>query len=714
MIKRILPLLVLFLSWQTAMAHELFFDDFQDGDTEGWGGNPRKGDIRLTSYKGNISMRLTHDAYAVRLVETKGLDELHISAQFAATNLRAKDHCLLEAGFGDDVWVEMGRIGDGQDDGLSLHKVGGVIANDAGHNFVAVRLRIEARKDKSTCWADNIRVTGTIAPDSLVDSLPFEMFFSDTALAGPVQTSAFAPPPMPTPPTQNLSAEIKVDVDGGLNGFSLFKDDFNYAGATGQLDSLPPLTLRLVSDGTALIPQWRGPRKSDHTEWEWIIEPGMVWHEADDAGWNRASLPIALQERNANCVHNGVMSFLYKQDQISQAIIQFGSETCAYVQFDLWSKLPMSVTADHIAQEAQIIDGYRREIKNRLPHRPLSELQGGLLADIGSTEEVSPENMTVYGYVADNILYASDCPTRFGPDPFCETLPLPSYSMAKSMVAAIGLMRLEQLYPGAREAKIADYVPACRAARWGDVSFENMLDMASGNYTSDIYDEDESAAKTWAFMTEESHAAKIDKACNTHKRRAPPGTKFVYHTTDTYILGTAMQAFLREKSGNPQADLYNDVVRPIWRALHLGPLSETTRRTNDAAAQPFTGWGLTLHADDIARIGLFLQAGGMIEGQPWLDQDLLKAALQQKPDDRGLKAIDDSLKYRAGFWAYNAGPFLGCADDMWIPSMSGFGGLATVLMPNGHLYFYISDGHEYAWRRAARASNQLKPFCKAR
>jgi hypothetical protein len=49
---------------------------------------------------------------------------------------------------------------------------------------------------------------------------------------------------------------------------------------------------------------------------------------------------------------------------------------------------------------------------------------------------------------------------------------------------------------------------------------------------------------------------------------------------------------------------------------------------------------------------------------------------------------------------------------MWIPNMSGFGGLATVLMPGGHIYFYVSDGHEYAWRRAAKASNEIKPFCE--
>ena len=138
-----------------------------------------------------------------------------------------------------------------------------------------------------------------------------------------------------------------------------------------------------------------------------------------------------------------------------------------------------------------------------------------------------------------------------------------------------------------------------------------------------------------------------------------------------------------------------------------------TRRTRDAEAQAFTGWGLTLSADDMARMALFLHAGSVIDGVSWLDRDLLAAALQQKPDDRGLPAIDDSLRYRAGFWAYNAGADLGCGHDVWIPTMSGYGGVSVTLIPNGHVYLYASDGREFSWRRAAAQSFAIQPFCEA-
>jgi len=43
--------------------------------------------------------------------------------------------------------------------------------------------------------------------------------------------------------------------------------------------------------------------------------------------------------------------------------------------------------------------------------------------------------------------------------------------------------------------------------------------------------------------------------------------------------------------------------------------------------------------------------------------------------------------------------------------MSGFGGLAVALMPNGTGYYYVSDGYEFRWADAALATEAIAPFC---
>ncbi len=305
---------------------------------------------------------------------------------------------------------------------------------------------------------------------------------------------------------------------------------------------------------------------------------------------------------------------------------------------------------------------------------------------------------------------ATPAPDRY---PYCDELLLPSYSLAKTVVAGFGLMRLELLYPDVRNAKVVDYVPACKAAgSWDDVTFDDLLDMATGHYDSTKREEDENLSVTRPFFLVEDHAAKIEIACTRYPRREPPGRTWVYHTSDTYILGTAMNAFWRAKHGQ-EADFYRDVLAlPLWHALRLSPELDVTRRTRDALSQPFAGWGLTLRRDDAARLGKFLAVdGARIDGKPMLQPDEVSAALQQSDADPGLPAAGEDLRYNNGVWAWDAGPYLGCKGQAWIPFMSGFGGISVVMIPNGVVYYYFSDNGDYRWARAVAESQKIGPVC---
>jgi len=257
-------------------------------------------------------------------------------------------------------------------------------------------------------------------------------------------------------------------------------------------------------------------------------------------------------------------------------------------------------------------------------------------------------------------------------------------------------------------------VPQCAAAKsWDDVTFADQLDMASGHYNSSADQADEDAPDLGPFFAAESHAAKIAFACTHYPRKAAPGTLWVYHTADTYILGTAMAAYLRQRQG-ADADLYRDVLSDgIWRKLALSPPVYVARRTYDSTAQPFTGYGLTLHRDDIAKIADFINVGhGAIGGEQLVDASMLRAALQQDEADHGLRASSDDFRYHDGFWAWNAAHVLGCRKPAWIPFMSGYGGIAVALMPNGMTYYYFSDSGVWLWASAAAEADRIKPFCE--
>lgn len=524
-------------------------------------------------------------------------------------------------------------------------------------------------------------------------------------------TDRFAPPSDAIAPARQVQGELTIQ-SARAGHFTLRKDAYSSFPAMPDLALLPAARITLIQVGDDVVPVQRGPIAGDHPAWEWIFEPGRAWSMADRPGVTYVALPFALMERNANCLHNGLALFTLDADgRASHLVYQIGSETCSYLQFDLWGATDAAFAAGPVADAEATAAAYRRELAERRPVRPVSDLGSGAARNFGSPQEVDPAAMTTFGYSSGGALYAGPCPTRYGPYPYCDVLDLPSYSWAKSIVASIAAMRLEFLFPGAMDSLISDYVPQCDADRWRGVTFRNALDMATGLYNAPEHEADENSRAMTRFFLSESHADKIAIACTAFERREAPGQRFVYHTSDTYILGTAMAAYLRRRI-HGDVDLYDDMLVPIWRALGLSPVVMQTRRTRDAVRQPFTGWGLVLHRNDVVLLTDFLQRGGTVGGQPLLDRDMLNQAMQRDPRHRGLRAIVDTQRYQHGFWAWNAGPVLNCARDVWIPAMSGFGGLAAAMMPNGSTYFYFSDGGDFLWRKAAEMSNRLSPICE--
>lgn len=118
-------------------------------------------------------------------------------------------------------------------------------------------------------------------------------------------------------------------------------------------------------------------------------------------------------------------------------------------------------------------------------------------------------------------------------------------------------------------------------------------------------------------------------------------------------------------------------------------------------------YGMFLKSDDVVKLGAFL-----LSEVELTQTGILADALQANDQRRGLVAIDNILYYNNGFWAKKfKGSNLGCTKDVWIPFMSGFGGITVALMPNKTLYYYFSDDQDFAWDRAVIASNKISPFC---
>jgi len=134
-------------------------------------------------------------------------------------------------------------------------------------------------------------------------------------------------------------------------------------------------------------------------------------------------------------------------------------------------------------------------------------------------------------------------------------------------------------------------------------------------------------------------------------------------------------------------------------------------------AQPFTGWGLTYHHDDVAKLGKFLAAdNAQINGVQVLDNTMYTTAMQRNGADRGLQTgTYTNFKYKYGFWARNLKSELSCANATWVPFMSGFGGISVVIFPNGVVYYnFAEDGlaATFDWTNPAIEVKKISNYCQ--
>ena len=481
---------------------------------------------------------------------------------------------------------------------------------------------------------------------------------------------------------------------------------------------LPEFDFEFSQYAGHLIPVMRGLIITEHPYWNYILEPGRVWTEVMDNGYSRASFPFALVWKGSNAIFNGVMSFLFNDQEVSKVWYQTTQETSISLSMNLYGLLDAEYHPAALAINDRIRNDFARELADRFPTKPIEELaQDYPGVDVSAFGRgVSPDHMTWYGFVINGVNYVGGCQTRFGTYPYCDYMRAPSYSTAKSAFVSVALMRLAQEFDSnVPSFLIKDYVPesAESIGDWSQVTFDNTLDMATGNYRFAGFMEDEENFATDPFWTEDYYADIITAAFNWPNSNSP-GVQWVYRTSDTFILTRALQNYL-DTVQSTESDIFQYVVSQVYKPINVNPETYSILRTkdNDWHGQPYGGLGIWWIPDDLAKISTFLNVNhGAYNGDQILHPELLSAALQQNPEDRGVD-IDSRRKYNNAFWATRYSEANGYDCEFWVPHMLGYSGIVIILMPNGATYYYASDNRDFTWDAALKEADKIIPHCQA-
>jgi len=142
-----------------------------------------------------------------------------------------------------------------------------------------------------------------------------------------------------------------------------------------------------------------------------------------------------------------------------------------------------------------------------------------------------------------------------------------------------------------------------------------------------------------------------------------------------------------------------------------------SKRSYDSNAQAWGGYGLNLHRDDVAKVANFLNLDqGKINGQQMVEPEMLKQAMQRSeasPSGLPINTNSSTTYYKNGFWAFKANKYIDCKNKVWIPFMSGYGGINISLLPNGMTFYYFSDNNDFfgTWVHALGEANKISSLC---
>ncbi len=544
--------------------------------------------------------------------------------------------------------------------------------------------------------------------------LTYDDLMNGFAAVSPIDETALSFPANAAPAAHTFEGRLELQGEDTIGEMTVLRGDPDQA---AEVPHLPEFDFEFVqSDDGYLIPVQRGMIIADHPYWNYILGPGHVWQERGDQGYTRASFPFALVWKGSNATLNGTMTFLFDDEGISRVWYQITQETTVSFSADMWGLLDAIYHPGSVADASQIRGAFAQELDDRFPTRPIEQLTEDYPGvDVSAFGRgVSPRSLTWYGFVVNGVNYVSGCHSRYGEYPYCEYMRAPSYSTAKSAFVSVALMRLAQKYDAdVPNHLIRDFLPeaANSPGDWSGVTFDNALDMATGNYRSAGFMVDEESWDTDPFWSKEYYAEIVAAAFNW-PHSAPPGTQWVYRTSDTFIVTRAFHNYLQTLQG-PDAGIFEFVVDEVYIPLKMGSGAFTTLRTKDEnwQGQPYGGLGMWWIPDDLAKITNFLNAdGGVVDGEQILHPLLLAAALQHDSDDRGVDRNGNG-KYNNAFWADSFGPSDGFDCEFWVPQMLGYSGIVVLLMPNGASYYYASDGREFTWDAAVREADKIIPHC---
>ena len=197
-----------------------------------------------------------------------------------------------------------------------------------------------------------------------------------------------------------------------------------------------------------------------------------------------------------------------------------------------------------------------------------------------------------------------------------------SFSVAKSFTSTLVGAAVKDGFIKSLDDKVTAYIPGLKGSAYDDVSVRQLLTMTSGVKWNEDYTDPKSDVAQFNLQQPVPGEDITVSYMKTLPREAPAGSKWVYKTGETNLIGVlvssatgkTLSAYLSEKVWRP----FGMEQNAVWM---LGP-----------TGHEISGCCLSASLRDYARFGDFILGGGVAGGQKVLPDDWLAAATTKQAD----------------------------------------------------------------------------------
>jgi len=217
-----------------------------------------------------------------------------------------------------------------------------------------------------------------------------------------------------------------------------------------------------------------------------------------------------------------------------------------------------------------------------------------------------------------------------------------SFSVAKSFTSTLVGAAIKDGYIKSIDDKVSDYIPDLKGSVYDDVTIKQLLTMTSGVKWNEDYADPKSDVALFAAHKAEPGVDVTVSYMRKLKREAPPGTKWVYKTGETNLIGELVSSATKK-------NLSEYLSEKIWQPFGM---QQNASWILGSTGHEISGCCIQASTRDFGRFGLFMLGGGMAEGKPVLPDGWIAAATTKHADT-------DEAGYGYGYqwWTMNDGSY---------------------------------------------------------